>query len=134
MDQVTYNWKWNNQSLMRTIKERYNHLEEEIYAIFKTNEFFEKKNIDYLEFYIGGMCVLYLLLASNLFDYEEYKPLKGKYLELFKEKYDSEKFAKYGKEQTMNRIDIKYRAIMRSNTWFVVKQDLDTFLNENNIK
>nr|MCR4898682.1 glycosyltransferase family 2 protein [Acholeplasmatales bacterium] len=130
IDQVSYNWKWNNQSLMRSNKKIYNHLEDEFYAIFKTNSIFEKNKIDYLEFYIGGMCSLYLVLASNLFDYEEYRDLKPQYVELFRSNYDKDKFDKYGLEKLHETIQLKFNAQLRIYNWFKVKESFEDFIKK----
>jgi len=134
IDQITYNWKWNSNSLMRSQKERYNHLEDEIYAIFKTNEIFENAGVDYLSQYISGMCTLYLLLASNLFDFEEYKQLKPRYLDLFLKYYNKDKFNMFGLDKLNERIKKKYDDLFRCYPWMIIKEDFNSFLKNNKLE
>ena len=87
VDVVTYNWKWNKESLMRNSNQTYPDLDDQIYAIINGHSFLDKIDIDHKKAYVSDMTLIYLIINSNIIDLDEYKNKIEFFINRFKHEY-----------------------------------------------
>lgn len=136
LDEVTYVWKWNQNSMVRSLNTKFNHFEDYIYSIFKCQQKKKDIGLDITKSYLSVYCKLYLLLASNMFDLDEYKPLKEKYISFFCEEYNNnyDMISKYSKKEIDEMIRKSIENTYRTEPWIVLKEDYDSFIKKLELK
>jgi len=132
VDEITYNWKWNSNSLMRDSKQIYPDLDDQIYAFTKAHEILDKNNIDYKKSFISDMTLLYLIINSNILDLEEYKNNKEKYINEFKKEYllHKEWFESVDKEILNNCINKNLNSLLNSYPWLNIRSSFEDFIEK----
>ncbi len=136
---TTYLWKYNENSQVRS-KKKYAYMVETFDEYFRvlaaTNDFRVKKNAMNSFSLVDNIISLFIILESNLFDYDDLREKK--------EKYEEELFkfiCKYNKEIELSRDDIdglykgQYELQVKSYPDLVVfNNDLFKFIDEMSIK
>ena len=136
LDFTTYRWKKNDTSLTR-IKRKYSYTVETFDDFFDspiyTYEFLVSKN-SYLKFnyLISFTLGIYIVLYSNLFDYEELKDKKEYNLNRLKEYLATKRniFIIYGREKVEKIFEIEYSELKERNNITSMSKTLDDFYSE----
>ena len=131
VDEITYNWKWNQQSMMRNSMQKYPDLEAQIYALTKSLEFLDKKVCSFDKNYVSNLLIICSIINSNILDLPEYFHLKKEYLSLFDILFENNKnkFDNVGYEFVRKNINLIIQSLNRMYPWVVLNDSFKDFIN-----
>lgn len=83
LDIVSYKWNYIDNSMVRSIKTKYNNLDEKIKSIIDSHNFLRSNDLDNDDSILNDILYLYVVLTSNVYDFPEYKEKKEMHLKIF---------------------------------------------------
>lgn len=136
LDYATYRWKNNNKSLTRDTKKysyAVNTFDDFFNSPLYTYEFLSKKNSKMkFNYIISSIFAIYIVLNSDLFNYDELKEKREFYLNKLNDLIKTKRnlFVIFGREKLEKIYDIQYNEIKKRNGIKEVYKDLDNFYYE----
>ncbi|MCR4898683.1 MAG: glycosyltransferase family 2 protein [Acholeplasmatales bacterium] len=131
IDEITYNWKWNENSLMRNTGQEYPDLDDQIYAITEAHKVLSEKKLLNSRYFVSDMTLIYLIINSNIMDISTYKNFKDKFAEIFNKQIEDniEIFEKVNNDFIEECISRNYNSLCSSYPWIEIRCNSNDFIN-----